>query len=77
VVFASMIWKHVRLRIPGVGSVRLPSVDRLIFYAALGVLAAFEIIDWPIALIVAVGHLLAAQHQSRLGRRLGEALEQA
>jgi hypothetical protein len=63
--------------VPGLGSVRLPPPNRLVFYAGLGLLAVLEIVEWPIALIVGVGHLLADQPHWRLGQGVGEALEEA
>jgi hypothetical protein len=59
------------------GTVTLPPPNRLLFYAGLGVLAAIEVIEWPVALIVGVGHLLAEQRHSRAGRDVGEAMEHA
>jgi hypothetical protein len=40
-------------------------------------LAALEIIEWPVALIIASGHVLAEQHHNRLAEELGEAIEEA
>ncbi|GAA3789685.1 hypothetical protein GCM10022226_05580 [Sphaerisporangium flaviroseum] len=61
--------------LPVVGTVAVPSADRLVFYAALGVLAAFEIIEWPVALVVGAGHFLAAQHVSHALQEIGQAAE--
>ncbi|MBB5133358.1 hypothetical protein HNP84_003084 [Thermocatellispora tengchongensis] len=63
------------VRLPLIGSVTVPPPDRLVFYAALGALAALEIIDWPVALVVGAGHFLAEQHRSQILRELGEAAE--
>ncbi|WP_143675189.1 hypothetical protein [Streptomyces sp. JV178] len=51
--------------------------DQLAFLAGVGVLAACEIIEWPVALILAVGHQLAHSHHGRMLREFGEALEEA
>src|SRR6059058_6137419 len=37
----------------------LPPPDHLAFMAGLGVLAALEIIEWPVALAITIGHKLA------------------
>jgi uncharacterized membrane protein YjdF len=37
------------------GTVTVPPPQKLAFYAVLGVLAALEIIEWPVALVVGVG----------------------
>ena len=65
------------VEVPVLGSVTLPPPDRLIFYAGLGLLAVFEIVEWPVALIVGVGHMLADQRHWRLAQAVGEALEEA
>jgi hypothetical protein len=63
--------------LPVVGSVRIPRPERLAYYGALAVLAAAEIIEWPIALVLGVGHALAENHQSKVAQELGSALEEA
>lgn len=54
----------------------LPSMDQLAFLAGLGVLAAFEIVEWPVAAAIAIGHGLAHSHHGRVLREFGEALEE-
>lgn len=53
----------------------LPAVDKLAFYAGLGGAATFGIIEWPIALLTGVGHLLMEDRRNRALRALGEALD--
>ncbi|MEV7965945.1 hypothetical protein AB0O34_08165 [Sphaerisporangium sp. NPDC088356] len=53
----------------------LPPPKRLAFYAALGVLTALEIVEWPIAVVIGVGHFLAEQHVSRALQGIGQAAE--
>jgi hypothetical protein len=36
-----------------------------------------ELIDWPVAVVIAAGHLLAHNHHNRLLEELGEAIEDA
>jgi len=43
----------------------------------VGVLVALEIVEWPIALVLATGHVLAQQQHSRAFQQLGEGLEDA
>ncbi|MEV5763266.1 hypothetical protein AB0L34_01625 [Micromonospora sp. NPDC052213] len=66
-----------RVEIPGLGEVAVPPPDKLAYYAGLGVLAALQVIEWPLALVITAGHLLADQHLSGLAKGLGEALETA
>jgi hypothetical protein len=63
--------------LPILGRVRLPRPEQLAFYSALGVLAAVEIIEWPVALVLATGHLLLQDEHSRVAEQIGEALEGA
>jgi hypothetical protein len=63
--------------LPVVGRVRIPRPDQLAYYGALAGLAALEIIDWPIALVIGAGHALAENHHNKIAKELGEALEQA
>ncbi|GAC1407119.1 MAG: hypothetical protein NVS4B6_24730 [Mycobacterium sp.] len=62
--------------LPLVGHMRIPRPERLAYYGALAALAAAEIIEWPIALVLGVGHALAENHQSKFAQELGEALEE-
>ena len=43
----------------------------------MGALAAVEIIDWPVALLLGVGHALMHNEHSRVAQEIGEALEDA
>ncbi|ANI42748.1 hypothetical protein MYVA_5720 [Mycolicibacterium vaccae 95051] len=65
------------MELPVFGRVQLPRPEQLAFYATLGVLAAVEIIEWPVALVVAAGHLLGHDEHNRIAREIGEALEDA
>ncbi|TDB79315.1 MULTISPECIES: hypothetical protein [unclassified Micromonospora] len=66
-----------RVEVPVLGAVAVPPPDKIAYYAGLGVLAAFQVIEWPLALVITAGHLLADQHLSGLVRGIGEALESA
>ena len=44
---------------------------------ALGVLAAVEIIEWPVALVLGAGHFLVQEDHNRVVQEIGEALEEA
>ncbi|MER6594664.1 hypothetical protein ABT214_22990 [Micromonospora purpureochromogenes] len=66
-----------RVQVPMMGEVAVPPPDKLAYYAGLGVLAALQVIEWPLALVVTAGHVLADQHMSGLAKGLGEALQSA
>jgi hypothetical protein len=67
----------MQVPLPGGGTVRLPPPQELAFFGGLAFLAAVEVIEWPIAAVLGLGHLLAEDHHHRLIRALGEALEEA
>lgn len=64
------------LDLPVLGQVSVPRPEQLAYYTGLAVLAAFELIDWPVALVIAAGHILASNHHNHLLEELGEALEE-
>lgn len=55
--------------LPIVGRVPVPSPRQLAIYAALGGLAALEIIDWPVAVAMGVGSALVSRQLSDLEAR--------
>ena len=57
--------------------VTLPPLDKLAFYAGLGTAVAFGLIEWPIAALTGLGHLLTDDRRNRTLRALGEALDAA
>jgi hypothetical protein len=63
------------VKLPVVGQVEIPRPEQLAYYGGLAALAAFELIDWPVALVIAAGHVLASNHHNHLLEELGEALE--
>jgi hypothetical protein len=55
----------------------LPPLDKLAFYLGLTGAAALGLIEWPIAVLTGVGHLLSEDRHNRALRALGEALDAA
>ncbi|NES15953.1 MULTISPECIES: hypothetical protein [unclassified Micromonospora] len=66
-----------RVEVPMLGEMVVPPPDKVAYYAGLGVLAALKVIEWPMALVITAGHLLADQHLSGVVKGMGEALESA
>lgn len=66
---------HVTL--PAFGRINLGPPDQLAYLAGIATLTALEIIEWPVAVMIAAGHLLAEQRRSNALHAFGEALEQA
>jgi hypothetical protein len=65
------------VNLPVLGNMEIPRPEQLAYYGGLAALAAFELIDWPVAVVIAAGHLLASNHRNRLLEELGEAIEDA
>jgi hypothetical protein len=65
------------VELPGLGRVNIPHPEELAYCAGLAVLAALDIIEWPVAMVIAAGHILASNSQDRFAQELGEALEEA
>ena len=65
----------IRIPLPLGGSVTLPPPQHLAWYAGVGALVVLEILEWPVAAVLALGHLLVDQHQSKVLSDFGEALE--
>ena len=66
----------VRLNLPCV-TVTLPPPQHLAWYGGITVVAALGFLEWPVAGVLVLGHLLAQDHHNRLIHDFGEALGEA
>jgi hypothetical protein len=57
--------------------VTAPPLDKIAFYIGLTCAAAFGLIEWPMAALTGIGHLLSDDRGNRAMRALGEALDAA
>ena len=48
------------LQLPLIGRVPFPRPDQLAFYGALAGLVVVELVDWPVAVAIGVGHALVS-----------------
>ncbi len=65
------------LTVPSLGAVQLPSKGTLAYFAAVAGLAALGLLDWPVAVVIGVGHLLAQQRGNVLLQEFGDGLSDA
>ena len=65
------------VNLPVVGHMEIPRPEQLAYFGGLAALAALELIDWPVAVVIAAGHLLASNHHNKILEELGEAMEEA
>lgn len=54
-----------------------PPVEHLAFYAGVGLLAAADLIEWPVALVLMAGHVLTELTKRPGLEQVGEALVEA
>lgn len=66
---------HLIITVPILGELVLPAPAQLAYYGGVAALLALEIIDWPLALIIAAGHALTHQQNHRNLEEFGQALE--
>lgn len=71
--------KHhsVTINFEGLGSVTLPPIEDFGFLGGLGLLAAAGILEWPLAGILAAGHILSKSSNRGALKAFGDALEEA
>ncbi|MHC1561019.1 hypothetical protein ACR9E3_18825 [Actinomycetospora sp. C-140] len=66
----------VTLPIPWLGTIEI-SKPELAYVGGIAGLAALGVLEWPIALVIAGGHVLAADRSSKTVRDLGDAMTAA
>lgn len=54
--------RRFSIRVPVVGKISVPPPRQLAFYGVLGVLAATQVLDWPIVVALGVGHALSVRN---------------
>jgi hypothetical protein len=67
----------VHVELPFIGVVHLPAKEGLAFIGGVAGLAAAGILEWPVAILLGLGHTLATNRHNRLMQEFGEALEEA
>jgi len=66
--------RHGRPRHGGRGQ---DAVRRFAWYVGLALMAAVDVIDWPVAIVIGIGHELAHHARTRIVRELGGRIEAA
>lgn len=56
-------------------TVHLPPPEHAAYYAGVAVLVALEVIEWPVALVVAAGHALASRSHNQVVEGVAEAAQ--
>ena len=76
-VIAAIRGEKVFVKLPWIGEVDLPSGPHLVWFAGAIALAALDIVDWPVALLLIVGKALSDSERSEPVRTLGSIMESA
>jgi membrane protein required for beta-lactamase induction len=58
-------------------SLTLPAPEHLAFYAGVGAMGVFGIMEWPVVAALLVGYTLVSAQHNKVLQSLGEALEEA
>ena len=66
-----------RVDVPLVGPVGWPPTGSLAFLGVMVAFAAFEVVSWPVATALAIGHVLARDHDHPVLEEVGAGLEGA
>jgi hypothetical protein len=66
-----------RVNVPILGEVVLPGARELGFVAGIGVLALAGAVEWPVAVVISAGHLLARHQSNKALPEFGEAIGKA
>jgi hypothetical protein len=53
------------------------TVEHAAYFGALGVLAALEVIEWPLATVLIVGHVIADRAHRRVFREIASGFDEA
>ncbi|MCU1661309.1 MAG: hypothetical protein JWR58_1374 [Pseudonocardia sp.] len=67
----------IHVEIPGMVHVHMPPLEQIAFMGGIATLAVIGIIEWPVAAVLTVGHILAHNRHHALLRDFGEALDEA
>ena len=67
----------IQVEVPGIGHLHLPPIDQIAFMGGIATLAVLQIIEWPVAAVLTVGHILAHNRHHAVLRDFGEALDKA
>jgi hypothetical protein len=65
----------MQLHVPVLGELTLPPPEQVAFIGGIAALAVIGLLEWPVAVLLGVGHGLATHAHRKMVRALGEALE--
>lgn len=66
--------KTVKLPVLGL-TVDVPAPERIAWYVGMGITAALGVIDWEVAMVIGVGHLISDTINNRAVKQMAEGIE--
>ena len=66
----------LHLQLPIVGELELPAAEEVAYIGGVTVLAVVGVLEWPVAVLLGIGHGLATARHNKMLRAFGEALEE-
>jgi hypothetical protein len=72
---ASVTTGRIALNLPLLGKVKFPPPEQMAYYVGIGALVALEVVEWPVGLVLAVGHALITQQHNQTLHEFAQALE--
>jgi len=67
----------LHIRLPIAGELHLPAAEEVAFIGGVVALAIVGFLEWPVAVLLGLGHGLALNRRNKVVRSFGEALEEA
>jgi hypothetical protein len=67
----------MHIALPVIGRLGLPPPEEIAFLGGVTVLVIAGVVEWPVGVLLGVGHALALNRRNRLVRAFGQALEEA
>jgi hypothetical protein len=67
----------LQVQLPIIGEFELPAAEEVAFIGGVTALAIAGVLEWPVAVLLGVGHGMAAARHNKLLRSFGQALEEA
>ena len=62
------------VRLPGLGKINLPDKPGLLWYAGIGTMVAIDLIEWPVAALVAGTHFIESHTHNRDIQQLADGI---
>lgn len=67
--------ERIAVNLPFLGTVPLPHPEQLAYYLGIGALVALEVVEWPAALVLGLGHAMITQQHNQAMHDFAQALE--